>query len=94
MTEATSQMLKSINVNMNRNYADLPCQGLLYSAQPQDLPSREMFLKKTFKGRHFPLSTHLLTDMEEPRGPIIAPLMWFATSLPYHTRGWATISLS
>ena len=81
MTEAASQMLKSINVNMNLNYADLPCQGLLYSPQPQDIPSRETFLKRAFKGRHFPLSAHLLTDMEESREPVIAAL---TCGLPHH----------
>lgn len=74
MAEAASQMLKSINANTNLNCADLPCQGLLYSSQPQDISSRETFLKRAFKGRHLPFSTHLLTGMEEPTETIVAPL--------------------
>lgn len=81
MTEVASQLLKSMNVNLKLNYADLPCQGLLYSPQPQDVPSRETFLKRALNRRHFPLSTHLLTDLEEPREPIIAPL---TCGLPHH----------
>lgn len=74
-------MSKSINVNMNLNYADLLCQGLLYSPHPQDVLSRETFFKRAFKGRHFPLRAHLLTDMEEPREPVRAPL---TCGLPHH----------
>lgn len=89
MTDAASQTLKPINVYMNFNYADLRCQGLLCSPQSQDIPSRETFLKMDFKGRR----VHLLTDMEEPREPKIAPLTgslpqpsyhWFALSYTFH----------